>query len=1183
MVLGTSAPMHGAESVTPEFSLDIFNNGNLNNQSIANAGVIRMWTQLNGSGALVPYNEIEVTAYDQSGNCALQHVRNNRIWDNTDYFNFIDVNKRGNWQAIDFTITAFGQTLEIPLINVPHVSDTIEGFTTMVFQESWRDRIIVWFFLDGEAYELPLSSMEMVVDSTSVNIRDFVGNIAPHQNRIRVIQILRDAKVNNVPWQEMTVTLTLNDEIITHQFTNNRKPSGEEPYISILTPFPEGAVTISFLDIEYIATPSPGAVITEVYYTINNGSRRFIYLSAASGFTPMGTLGEARVFITPQPDNHFVFTVRDSAGGMATYEVDNRPTFDMGMMYAPPYDPDLLLPITEHEYVIGDRLSLRASRVNRTQITPEHIAEAVAEIDGFIISMFQMTGYYVIQIPPVSTYEELVAIGEAIIAAHPDLFHNFHLHFVGNEAYEFLYFEDEPWLIERWLLGRYNSINTQWGIDAIGITAARERFGNQEIEVKTGIVDFGGILHTHEALGIPYENVMNFYQRKHFGTELMNHCHGTQVMSVIGATHGSGADLEGVANFNRNDLYSYDMFRLGAANSDPYILAGLRWNVFNGVQVINFSVGADVPRPSHRAERFSEEMEDLLNIGYDFIVVQSSGNHRLDSWNTRVFSHSGRVSFSNPQELRNPEDARLFNRTITVGASTENGRIWDMSRPFGGGSNRGSGWGWFVDVIAPGDDVLTAISIDRATGTQSNAEYLRDSGTSLAAPFVSGVAALVWSLNPGLTGEQVKQIIVDSARYEVDEEHREATSENAGRDATAILDTRNRRGNPYYQVNAYRAMVMARYGNLGIATDGRLIGLVVQPWQENLTNNLTDYIGPPVHGANVRLYNVDTLSFVSMANTREDGRFIINRLPPGRYQLVISATGFVTERSDTFTVTAGVTAGMHILALPEGDRDISIGLWQGEFDTPFSICLEAATYTELPERNPILDTVTLEVRLGRNINDLSGEIIRTESAIGGRHEMTLPAGHYIVTASAAGFLPITKEITLFGGAEPLELDMILTPILSQPMLRIKLELGPEAFEDYVWGYLYKIIYWIPNNPDKSYFIWYMREKSSTYIRYEVLKNPSWLEGINITVNENIDERFIAFDIHSLLDGQYIYRVNLQDDGYHPFPFSGQVYVINAQNEVIAQFDLLAEKSEWWGLGFYFVIEVVNGQYSIMPS
>ena len=58
-----------------------------------------------------------------------------------------------------------------------------------------------------------------------------------------------------------------------------------------------------------------------------------------------------------------------------------------------------------------------------------------------------------------------------------------------------------------------------------------------------------------------------------------------------------------------------------------------------------------------------------------------------------------------------------------------------------------------VDLFAPGDEIYS---------TSAGNTYKTDSGTSLAGPMVSGVAALIWSYYPKLTATEVKQIILDS-------------------------------------------------------------------------------------------------------------------------------------------------------------------------------------------------------------------------------------------------------------------------------------------------------------------------------------------------------------------------------------------------------------------------------------
>ena len=113
--------------IVPKASFNIFNNGqggtpSMPNESLAAAGITRMWTQLNGVNAPFALATADtITAYDQDDNCAMEFIRVGRRWqDGTGWlndFNLIDVNKNGQWQYINFTITVYGQTVEVLLVN----------------------------------------------------------------------------------------------------------------------------------------------------------------------------------------------------------------------------------------------------------------------------------------------------------------------------------------------------------------------------------------------------------------------------------------------------------------------------------------------------------------------------------------------------------------------------------------------------------------------------------------------------------------------------------------------------------------------------------------------------------------------------------------------------------------------------------------------------------------------------------------------------------------------------------------------------------------------------------------------------------------------------------------------------------------------------------------------------------
>lgn len=262
-------------------------------------------------------------------------------------------------------------------------------------------------------------------------------------------------------------------------------------------------------------------------------------------------------------------------------------------------------------------------------------------------------------------------------------------------------------------------------------------------------------------------------------------------------------------------------------------------------------------------------MEKLIGYGYDFVVIHSAGNSTGDASRNGVFAY---VTEENLRE-----------RIITVGATDKHGKLASFTN-----------YGEIVDVVAPGVKIYSSWA-------KNDSAYKRTDGTSMAAPHVTGVAALVWAANPGLSGRQVKQIIVDSAK-------------NFG---LKIADTRKKVPKSerltYCQVNANAAVEMA-IGKTPALTKGRLTGQVIAAMPDGSD-------GDVINGAHISLHSGINDEAITETTTEEDGQYTINGITTGRYYLQIAAEGYITEKF-FIQIEAGVTTHIHRLrTVPSSDQE----------------------------------------------------------------------------------------------------------------------------------------------------------------------------------------------------------------------------------------------------------------------
>ena len=191
-----------------------------------------------------------------------------------------------------------------------------------------------------------------------------------------------------------------------------------------------------------------------------------------------------------------------------------------------------------------------------------------------------------------------------------------------------------------------------------------------------------------------------------------DHGHGTAVAGAIGARLGNGVGGAGVCPACTVMAVKVLDGASGEA-SDSDIVAGIVWATDRGADVINISLGGP---------DYGRALEDAVAYATSrgVVVVAAGGNE-----GTAV-----------------PYYPAALTGVVGVAASDHRQRLYDFS-------NRGT----HLDLAAPG--CLQTTLLGGATGQAC--------GTSLAAPFVAGIAGLVRSRRPALTGAQVESVLTGGA------------------------------------------------------------------------------------------------------------------------------------------------------------------------------------------------------------------------------------------------------------------------------------------------------------------------------------------------------------------------------------------------------------------------------------
>lgn len=271
-----------------------------------------------------------------------------------------------------------------------------------------------------------------------------------------------------------------------------------------------------------------------------------------------------------------------------------------------------------------------------------------------------------------------------------------------------------------------------WGIQAVNVL--RSEYTGKGVKVAVldtgfdfGHPDFAGrTIHRRSFVG------RQAFDKDGHGTHCAGIAAGGRASAKVGSKAGAKAGVRyGVAPGSR--LYIGKILDDNGEGSDGLALAGIEWALEKGCKVISMSFGAEAE------EVYSAIFESVAQtvLAQGALLIGATGNE----------SKRGRMA-----PVNHPANCPSV---LAVGALTAGMKVAEFSCGGVAGFGRGGVGVGQVDLAAPGDEILSA---KLGGGTTL------DSGTSMAAPFVAGVAALLWEQYPNASAWEIWVRLVQQAR-----------------------------------------------------------------------------------------------------------------------------------------------------------------------------------------------------------------------------------------------------------------------------------------------------------------------------------------------------------------------------------------------------------------------------------
>ena len=330
-----------------------------------------------------------------------------------------------------------------------------------------------------------------------------------------------------------------------------------------------------------------------------------------------------------------------------------------------------------------------------------------------------------------------VPAGESLLAAKARLARDPRVAYAEPNYYlELLGVPDDPFVASQWNLLEFG-LSQAWDVET----------GTGKVVV--AIID-SGVYGKHEDLSGKLLPGCDFFDGDSDAAPGLDSGfeagHGTHVAGIAAAVGNNGTGVAGVAYGPGVKLLPIKVFDdVGTAGTVNELLNGLLWAAGLPVEgvatnphpadIINMSLGIDTTKLTDGVlQSVGEVTKRVLDRGV--VMFAATGNNGFDD---RVFAPASAPAVYAVGSVDGNRNRSAFSNYATRGAT--------------------------VDFMAPGGESPASECFSVLSTFPLN-DYVCQAGTSMASPFVAGVAALLLSRNPGLSPAQLKAKLAESAFFD---------------------------------------------------------------------------------------------------------------------------------------------------------------------------------------------------------------------------------------------------------------------------------------------------------------------------------------------------------------------------------------------------------------------------------